>query len=172
MDSTLYGKAARVLELARSSGLTVATVESCTGGLIAATLTGVPGASDVFAGGLVVYSNALKTSLAGVPRTVLESYGAVSSQCAVALAQGGSKATGADLVVSVTGIAGPGGGSPEKPVGTTFFGIHLSGRTFWMRQVFGTIREQNRKASVLTALDAMISAMEHSFPSGFEEVDT
>jgi len=114
-----------VLEQARGRGLTLATGESCTGGLVAAELTSVPGSSDVFAGGAVTYSNRLKEMLLGVPAAVLEAHGAVSAEAAQAMAAGARERLGADVAVAVTGVAGPGGGTPEKPVGLVF--LHVSG---------------------------------------------
>jgi nicotinamide-nucleotide amidase len=114
-----------VLELARSRGLTLATAESCTGGMVAAELTAIPGSSDVFAGGAVTYSNRLKQELVGVPVDLLERHGAVSAEVARAMAEGARERLGADLAVSVTGVAGPGGGSEDKPVGLVF--LHVAG---------------------------------------------
>jgi nicotinamide-nucleotide amidase len=114
-----------VLDLCRSRGLTLATAESCTGGLVAARLTGVPGASDVFVGGVVAYANGVKEDELGVPRSVLERHGAVSAEVATAMAEGARKRLGADVAVAVTGVAGPGGGTEEKPVGLVF--AHASG---------------------------------------------
>ncbi len=109
-----------VLGLCRSRGLTVATAESCTGGLVAARLTSVAGSSDVFAGGVVAYANAVKQSELGVPADVLSTYGAVSAESAAAMARGARERLSADLAVAVTGIAGPGGGTEEKPVGLVY----------------------------------------------------
>jgi nicotinamide-nucleotide amidase len=109
-----------VLELARRKGLTIGAAESCTGGLVSARLTSVPGSSEVFVGGLVAYDDRLKLDGLGVPAEVLERHGAVSSQTAAAMATGARGALGADVGVSVTGVAGPGGGTPEKPVGLVF----------------------------------------------------
>lgn len=106
-----------VLALCRARGLTLATAESCTGGMIAARLTDVPGASDVFLGGVVAYADEVKRSELGVPEDVLAAHGAVSAETAAAMARGAIEALGADVAVAVTGIAGPGGGTPEKPVG-------------------------------------------------------
>jgi nicotinamide-nucleotide amidase len=107
-----------VLEACRRTGLTLATAESCTGGLVGSLLTAVPGASDVFRGGIIAYANTVKTQVLGVPSLVLESHGAVSEACAAAMAAGARRVLGADIAVAVTGIAGPAGGTPEKPVGT------------------------------------------------------
>ena len=109
-----------VLELSRRRGLTLATAESCTGGLVAARLTTVPGSSDVFVGGVVAYANEVKLAELGVPAEVLERHGAVSAETAEAMAEGMRRRLGADVAVSVTGVAGPGGGTLEKPVGLVY----------------------------------------------------
>jgi nicotinamide-nucleotide amidase len=111
---------AMVLDLARERELTLATAESCTGGLVAARLTSVAGSSDVFVGGIVSYSNEVKASELGVPEAVLAEHGAVSAEAAAAMAAGARERLGADVAVAVTGVAGPGGGTPEKPVGLVF----------------------------------------------------
>jgi len=114
-----------VLELCRVHGLMLGTAESCTGGLVAGRLTSVAGSSDVFRGGLVAYDNGLKETLLGVPSGLIAEHGAVSAEVAEAMAQGARERLGVDVAVSVTGIAGPGGGTPEKPVGLVFF--HAAG---------------------------------------------
>jgi nicotinamide-nucleotide amidase len=114
-----------VLELGRERGFTLATAESCTGGLVAARLTSVPGSSDVFRGGVVSYANEVKEDALGVPREILEQHGAVSAEAAAAMAEGARERLGADVGVAVTGVAGPGGGTEEKPVGLVF--VHVSG---------------------------------------------
>jgi nicotinamide-nucleotide amidase len=112
-----------VLDLLRERGWTAATAESCTGGLVAGKLTDIAGSSDVFAGGAVVYSNELKMSLLGVPRDLIEAHGAVSAEVAEAMAEGARERLDADVAVSVTGVAGPGGGTPEKPVGLVYMHV-------------------------------------------------
>jgi nicotinamide-nucleotide amidase len=109
-----------VLDAARASGLKIATAESCTGGLVAARLTSVPGSSDVFVGGLVAYDDRIKLDALGVPAAVLERHGAVSAETAAAMVGGARRALGADVAVSVTGVAGPGGGTEAKPVGLVY----------------------------------------------------
>ena len=116
---------ALVLDACRERGLTLATAESCTGGLVAARLTSVPGSSDVFVGAVVAYADEVKAQELGVPADVLERYGAVSAETAAAMAEGARARLGADVAVSVTGVAGPGGGTPEKPVGLVF--LHAQG---------------------------------------------
>jgi nicotinamide-nucleotide amidase len=114
-----------VLDLCRRQGLTLATAESCTGGLVASRLTGIPGSSDVFVGGVVAYADGVKEEELGVARAVLEAHGAVSAEAAAAMARGVRARLGADVAVAVTGVAGPGGGTEEKPVGLVF--LHAVG---------------------------------------------
>lgn len=114
-----------VLELCRERGLSLGTAESCTGGLVAARLTGISGSSDVFEGGIVAYANEVKAEQLGVPRAVLEAHGAVSAETARAMAHGACERLGVDVAVAVTGAAGPGGGTDERPVGLVFF--HATG---------------------------------------------
>jgi nicotinamide-nucleotide amidase len=114
-----------VLDQCREAGLTLATAESCTGGLVSARLTTVPGASEVFVGGVVSYSNEAKRRLLGVPEEILAEYGAVSAETAAAMAAGARAALHADVALGVTGVAGPDGGTPEKPVGLVF--LHVEG---------------------------------------------
>lgn len=126
-DAEVQELAARVIDSAREHGKTLGCVESCTGGLIGAALTAVPGSSDVFVGGLTTYSNEAKVRLVGVDRDKLEEEGAVSSPVAAHMAMGGMAVLGVDRCVSVTGIAGPGGGTEDKPVGTVWFGLAIKG---------------------------------------------
>lgn len=119
---TLPALSRRVLAAARARGLTIATAESCTGGMVAMNLTAIAGSSDVFDRGFVTYSNTAKTELIGVPPRLLVAHGAVSAEVAAAMAEGSLQASGASLAVAITGVAGPGGGSAEKPVGL----VHLA----------------------------------------------
>ncbi|MBE6845400.1 MAG: nicotinamide-nucleotide amidohydrolase family protein [Ruminococcus sp.] len=112
-----------VVQLFLDKGITIATAESCTGGLLSELITSVPGASQIFEIGVCTYSNKIKHEYLGVPKALFKQYGAVSRQVALAMVDGLQKQSGADICISVTGIAGPGGGSPEKPVGTVFVGI-------------------------------------------------
>ena len=114
-----------VLALCRARGLTVATAESCTGGLVGARLTSVPGSSEAFVGGIVAYGDEVKRDQLGVPGALIERHGAVSAEVAEAMAAGARERLGADVAVSVTGVAGPGGGTPDKPVGLVH--LHASG---------------------------------------------
>ncbi len=142
-----------VIDMARSAGLTIGTVESCTGGMIAAAITAVPGSSDVFVGGLVTYSNELKTKFASVSSDTLRIHGAVSCEVASEMALGAREALGCDIAVSVTGIAGPGGGTAEKPVGTVWFGLSNGYGTITDGRRFNGERDVIRERSAVTALD-------------------
>jgi nicotinamide-nucleotide amidase len=146
--------AADVLGGCRRRSWRVATSESCTGGLIAAALTEVAGSSAVFDRGYVTYSNDAKATLLGVPEHLLASYGAVSSQVAAAMAQGALSRANADLTVSVTGIAGPGGGSADKPVGLVYFATAVQGGDILGHMAqFGDLgRTAVRQAALMTAL--------------------
>jgi nicotinamide-nucleotide amidase len=157
IEQQLFGRDERsvqelVLERCRDAGFTLGTAESCTGGLVAGRLTAVPGSSDVFRGGVVAYDDRVKEALLDVPADVLAASGAVSAEVAAAMAQGARSRLGVDVAVSVTGIAGPGGGSAEKPVGLVF--IHASGPTGERAQrieIPGQ-REWVRARSAVTAL--------------------
>lgn len=141
-----------VVSLLAQRHLTVTTAESCTGGLIAGTLVNAAGASDVLGEGYVTYSNEAKERLVGVRHETLERYGAVSEQTAREMAQGAAKAAGADAALSATGIAGPGGGTADKPVGLVYIGCYLEGET-WVRECrFTGSRQENRLRTVETAL--------------------
>jgi len=122
MNQGLIRAAGAVIEAARKAGLKVATAESCTGGLIAAAITEIPGSSDVYERGFVTYSNEAKAELLGVPPDMIATLGAVSEPVARAMAAGALANSHADIAVAVTGIAGPGGGTPEKPVGLVYVG--------------------------------------------------
>ncbi|MDB5372952.1 MAG: damage-inducible protein CinA [Belnapia sp.] len=151
-DSTLEAAAALLARL-EAAGLTLATAESCTGGLIAAALTAIPGSSAVVTRGFVTYSNEAKRDMLGVPWGVLEGYGAVSESVARRMAEGALAASGADLAVSCTGIAGPGGATPGKPVGLVFIGAaRKGGATRVLRRVFPGDRTDVRAATVALAL--------------------
>lgn len=121
LPSELVDKARQVVAANRAAGRRIAVAESCTGGLVSAAITEIAGASDVFYGGFVTYSNEAKTNRLGVGSDVIETFGAVSIATAWAMARGALDASGADLAVAITGIAGPEGGSPNKPIGTVVF---------------------------------------------------
>ena len=152
--------ARQVIETAAARGLTLATAESCTGGLVAGALTGIAGSSAVVERGFVTYSNASKTELLAVPADLIEACGAVSEPVARAMARGALAGSGADLSVSVTGVAGPGGGTAEKPVGLVHFSaVGPNGEIHAMHR-FGDIgRDQVRLASVRVALGLLLERM-------------
>lgn len=139
---------ARLSEL----GCTVTTAESCTGGLLAAAITSVPGASAVFPGGVVTYANALKQQLLGVPHEVLDAAGAVSAETAAAMAAGSRRLAGADYGIAVTGIAGPTGATPTKPVGLVFVAVAGPGGSVCRRFHFAGSRDAIRRQAVDEAL--------------------
>lgn len=141
-----------IVRILAEKGLTVTTAESCTGGLIAGTLINAAGASEVFNEGYITYSNGAKERLAGVDHKTLEKYGAVSAQTAKEMAAGAAKAAGADAALSATGIAGPGGGTAEKPAGLVYIGCFLNGRTEVRKCLFTGDRQENRRRTVETAL--------------------
>jgi nicotinamide-nucleotide amidase len=149
--------AREVLDLCRARGLTIATAESCTGGLVAAALTEIAGSSDVVDRGFVTYSNAAKQAMLGVPAATVTQFGAVSRETATAMARGALAQSPAGLSVAITGIAGPGGGSPDKPVGLVHFaGASRSGGVIAREQRFGALgRSEVRRRSVLEALSIL-----------------
>ena len=144
--------AAVVLERARHARLSLGTAESCTGGLVGGRITDVPGSSDVFAGGVVCYSNRLKTELLDVPPELIAEQGAVSEAVARAMAEGARARIGVDVAVSVTGIAGPSGGTEAKPVGTVWFAVATPGGTESRRIIFLGSRKEIRERAAQTAL--------------------
>jgi nicotinamide-nucleotide amidase len=153
-DQELIAPTQALLDLCRQKKLKIATAESCTGGLLAATLTEIPGSSDVLDRGFVTYSNEAKQAMLGVNATTLASFGAVSRETAEAMAKGALAHAPVDLAVSITGIAGPGGGSPGKPVGLVHFAAASRGHPLIHQdRHFGDIgRAEVRRASVLQAL--------------------
>jgi nicotinamide-nucleotide amidase len=159
-DDAIREMAARVLDACRTRGFKIATAESCTGGLVAGALTEIPGSSDVFDRGFVIYSNAAKQQMLGVAAVTLERHGAVSQETADAMVAGALAISDADLAVAITGIAGPGGGSAEKPVGL----VHLAaaardGRRVHREKRYGDVgRSAVRHQAVAEAL-AMLESL-------------
>ncbi len=147
--------AAVVLARLRADGRALATAESCTGGLVGARLTAVPGASDVLVGGIIAYDNRLKTELLGVPEPLLEAHGAVSEETARAMATGAQQALGAWAALAVTGVAGPGGGTPEKPVGTVWLAVAVGEHVVALRRVFPGGRNEIRQRAAQAVLDLL-----------------
>jgi len=158
-EPTLAPLATAVLTLCRSKGLHLATAESCTGGMVAAALTDIAGSSDVVERGLVTYSNEAKSELLGVPEKLLETHGAVSAETAAAMAAGALGAAPVDLAVAITGIAGPGGATPTKPVGLVWFGCARRGEPVTTEQhVFPGDRAAVRLAATKRALELLLAA--------------
>jgi len=153
--------ATSLLEAARQRGLLIATAESCTGGLVAAALTSVAGSSDVFDRGFVTYTNEAKQQLLGVSTSSLEKLGAVSDAVVKEMAYGALANSMADIAVSITGIAGPGGGSRDKPVGTVWFGIAQLGEPpiAILKQYGSQNRDSIRREAVVTALSLVLEAI-------------
>lgn len=135
--------------------LTIGTIESATGGRIADRLTNVPGSSDYFKGSVVAYSNEVKIALLGVKKTTIENYGAVSEQTALEMAQSGRKLLNVDICVSDTGIAGPSGGSQEKPVGLFYLGLASERENLSQKHVFSGNREENKREAAEAALNML-----------------
>ena len=152
--------ARRVIEALAAKDLMIVTAESCTGGLIAGCLTEISGSSSVVHGGFVTYANGAKMAMLGVPEDMLAQYGAVSEQVARAMASGAVNASDADICVSVTGIAGPGGGTADKPVGLVHISCTTNGKTHHKECRFGDIgREAVRLATIDAAFELVLGAL-------------
>lgn len=145
--------ACKVGDMLREKHLTLAVAESCTGGLLGKMITDIPGSSDYFVGGITAYTNEMKMKLLSVPEIILEKYGAVSDECARYMAEGAVRNLGANIGVSITGIAGPSGGTDEKPVGLVYVAVAAGGKTGARERRFGKDRERNRERSAVMALD-------------------
>lgn len=158
-DDELLDLAARVGAACRTRGRTIGTAESCTGGLVAHLLTEVPGSSAYFLGALVTYADAAKQALAGVDRAILDAHGAVSAQVAVAMAHGARQRLGVDLAVAITGIAGPQGGTPAKPVGLTYIAIADADGDDVRRHTWTLDRAGNKRASAAAALALVVARL-------------
>ena len=158
-DGELLELANRLGSACRERGVRVGTAESCTGGLVAHLITEVPGSSDYFTGGFVTYSNDLKTGLVDVPADVLEAHGAVSAQVARAMAVGARRRLAVDLAVAVTGIAGPDGGTPAKPVGLTYVAVADVDGDDVRRHVWDSDRAGNKRLSAGAALDLVLARL-------------
>ena len=159
-DDQLVALAERLQDICVLRGITVGTAESCTGGLVAHVLTEVPGSSGYFAGGIVSYSNAIKERDLGVAADVIARHGAVSAQTARAMATGARLRLGVDVAVSVTGIAGPGGGTDEKPIGLTYIGVADRDGVDVRRYAWTGDRTANKRSSAAAALTLMIERLE------------
>lgn len=143
-------------------GMTLGFAESCTGGLISKSVTDIPGASSVFLGGVVSYANSVKSGVLGVDKKTLDTVGAVSADTAMQMALGCAEALGADIAVSVTGIAGPDGGTDEKPVGLVYIAVCQNEKIVCERNIFSGDRESVRMQSAYRALSMALDAVERS----------
>jgi nicotinamide-nucleotide amidase len=146
-------------DLLRRRGWRLACAESCTGGLLSGALTDVPGSSEWFAGAVVAYANAVKTRLLSVPRAVLLEHGAVSRETVLAMAAGVRSALGAEAGLAVSGIAGPAGGSPDKPVGLVWLAFDLAGRAEAEEHRFAGGRAEVRRAAVAAAVNGLLARL-------------
>ena len=160
MEYDLSSLSAKLVSALSAKGLTCATAESCTGGGVGSAITSVAGSSKVFLGGVISYSNEVKADVLGVSRDTLASVGAVSSEVASQMASGARRVMGSDLAVSLTGIAGPGGGSAEKPVGLVWFGLATSKGVTTQSRIFPGDRAAIRSAAIAHALGLLLSAVE------------
>ena len=158
IDAELAALASATLETCRAKGLQIATAESCTGGLVIAALTAIAGSSDVVDRGFVTYSNDSKCEMLGVSRVIVARHGAVSEECARAMAYGALERSNAAIAVAITGIAGPGGGSAEKPVGRVHLACAATGIAAIHRRVLLLAADRNeiRSAAAVTALEMII----------------
>ena len=160
---TLVVRASALLDAFRAKGKMLATAESCTGGLLAGLITHVAGSSDVLDRGFVAYTNPAKTEMIGVPAPLIERAGAVSEEVARAMALGALESSGADIAVSITGVAGPAGGTADKPVGLVHFGAALRDNgSIHERQIFSGDRESIRIAALETAMGLAMRLLEKS----------
>jgi nicotinamide-nucleotide amidase len=160
-DTEMVQRAIAFLDRCKAANVMVATAESCTGGLVAGLLTEIAGSSAVVERGFVTYSNEAKNELLGVPMTLIEAHGAVSREVAAAMAEGAIAKSRAQLAVSITGVAGPGGGSPAKPVGLVQFATALTGGApVAVERRFGDLgRAKIRRLAVMTALELLESRL-------------
>ncbi len=156
----LRALAERLQAICLAANLSVATAESCTGGLVAHELTEVPGSSEYLLGGIVAYADSTKRAALGVPAELIERHGAVSPHVARAMAEGARRVLGADLAVAVTGIAGPGGGTPAKPVGLTYVAIDGPGGGEVRRFSWSGDRSANKRSSAAAAIELLIGGAE------------
>lgn len=147
--------ALRFRECFSSGKITVSAAESCTGGLIGATITSVPGSSSFFLGSVVTYSNGAKENILHVPHGIIEKYGAVSKETAKHMSEGAVKLYGSDVAVAVTGIAGPGGATPSKPVGLVYVSVSDGSKTVTVRNMFRGTRDEIRTQTVEKALSML-----------------
>ena len=159
-NQTIPECAAELAARLRERGWTLATAESCTGGLLGDALSDLVGVSDVYLGGVIAYANSIKMQLLGVPESVLSSVGAVSAETAAAMASGVQQRFGTQVALATTGIAGPGGGSPEKPVGLVYLGLATPHGVWTERHIWAGNRRENKEASVRRILAWAVEMIE------------
>lgn len=161
LASEIRSLAEEVIRLCSAEKLTLATAESCTGGLVAGALTAVPGSSEVVYGGFVTYANEAKIAMVGVPFALLREFGAVSKEVAAAMAEGALGAAGTHMAIAVTGVAGPAGGTEAKPVGLVHFAVTTGDETRHLKKQFDSTwsRDRIREASVIEALKLVRKAI-------------
>lgn len=150
------GKEEILVEKLMKKKMSVSTAESCTGGMLAATIVNVPGASSVFHEGYITYANEAKMRILGVDKNILDTFGAVSKETAAQMAEGCAKNAGADIGISTTGIAGPDGGTKEKPVGLVYIGYYYKGKVYVEKNIFEGDRTQVRKQAVERAIEVAL----------------
>jgi PncC family amidohydrolase len=155
-----YSLAQSVGELLNKQHLTLGLAESCTGGMIASYITDVPGSSAYFEGGIVAYSYQAKEHLLGVPASILERDGAVSAETVMAMVRGARKVLNVDVALAITGIAGPSGGTPDKPVGLTYIGLASPRGELWRKYIWKGNRRENRELSARAALELLKEHLE------------
>ena len=155
-----YLKAKKLTELLTSKNMSIAIAESCTGGLLSSSLTSIPGASSYFNCGFITYSNESKINMLNVDSQTIELFGAVSEKVAYEMAMGAGQNSKSHLAISVTGIAGPSGGSPEKPVGMVCFGFYVDGNVTTTTQFFSGVRSEIVSESIAFALTELTSKIE------------
>jgi PncC family amidohydrolase len=165
-DEGLVALARRLQSTALQAGIAIAVAESCTGGMVASAITAVPGSSGYFLGGIVSYADEAKRDLLGVDAAALAAHGAVSAQVARAMAEGARARFGASVAASVTGIAGPDGGSAEKPVGLTYVGVADANGVDVRRIVWTGDRASNRRESAVAVLEALLNRIGGRVPPG------
>jgi nicotinamide-nucleotide amidase len=151
----------QILELLRKKGLTLGVTESATGGLISHIITNAPGSSEVYKGSITAYANQTKTSVLGVRTETLQQYGAVSSQVAEEMALGACRVLAVDICISDTGIAGPGGATPDKPVGLFYIGLAHRSKAYSQKQLFHGTREENKECAARAALSWLKSYLQN-----------
>jgi nicotinamide-nucleotide amidase len=164
IDDELARLAQSTLAACRARELMIATAESCTGGLVSAALTSIAGSSDVFERGFVTYSNEAKQEMIGVPGEIIAKFGAVSEECARAMAEGTLRHSRADIAVSITGIAGPAGGTPQKPVGLVWIACAMEGIPTQTRRLELADRDRTeiRQAAAVAALEMIIAKLDRA----------